>query len=76
VAALIKIIIEQLRAGYAELCAAKDGGKHALCWLVHQSPLEKEARHFPSPYDGQGRNSASVANSFPSLSPELHLGSN
>ena len=39
-------------------------------------PLEKEARHFPGPYDGQGRDSASVANSFPSLSPELHLGSN
>ena len=36
VAALKKIIIEQLRAGYAELCAPKDGGKHALCWPVHQ----------------------------------------
>ena len=40
---------------------------------VHQS-LGKEARHFPSPYDGQGRASASVENSLPSLSPELHLG--
>ena len=42
---------------------------------VHQS-LGKEARHFPSPYDGQGRASASVENSLPSLSPELHLESN